>query len=430
MLKKIRLEAFSDVNFPALNNHMCEKMFFSPSEVLSWKKDEGVFRNISDEDIYAILLATSKIGLKDLSPNEVFTQEEQVELARVLKRDIKLMSELLVLQNVTQLADNQWLAKISVAQLAMLLKKELIWADPDIQRQSRVITSSAGEVLREVYVNKRAVKEIADLIANGQFAFNTIRINLVDDGENEPLFNKVDNTILMPETGDLIVLDGNHRTTGALKAYVEYPELRDYFNSVYFSLIFTFFNKVRAREIVVQEATVQKFSKKQYSSLRNSYANYIVEEIRKSENAESIYSKKIVNTQNEIKAGAGFIEFPMLSSEIEKVYSTKKILTNKDAKSISEWLISFFNVIANQYPDVLSDYRKTSKENWLLRKQTWGAFVHLSKVLMNDSHWEQKLTKIITNVDWRISATPYVDNHTPAKQIASILSVFMKRLEG
>lgn len=433
VVRRIGKKLFARVEtFAAVKDYLMDKYYFTLASVSEWQLIPSTLKKINELDIYCILMAFKALGFEEesLSVNQVFTQEEIRDINADIKRDVKLNEELRVLKDVSYLAENQWLGKVSVAQLALLLKKEVIWADPDLQRQSKIRKGSAGEILREVEVNKKTVAKISEMIANQEFAYNTIRLNLVDDGEFDPLINEEDRTVTLPDGGDVVVLDGNHRSTAAAHAYAHYEHLRDYFGEVYFSVIFTFFNKTRAREVVIQEATVQRFAKKQYNALKSNYANYIVDEIKKSEDAERLYSKKIVNTTKEIKSGGGFIEFGLFAAQIEKCYNTKKILTNKDAKNISQWLVQFFNVVASMYADDLNHYQETLTTKWICHKQTWAALVHVSQWLKNESNWEEILKKVMNATHWNIEAIPFENSFSNVKQIDLTIQLFHSEMEG
>lgn len=421
----------NDEIFEVVKEYLVERFYYSLASVSEWQLIPSTFKKISTADIYCILMALRANDRENeaLSLSKVFSQDEIHGINAMIKRDVKLNEGLCILKDASYLAENQWMCKVSVSQLALLIKKEIIWADPELQRQSKIRQGSAGEILREVSVRKKTVVEISDLIANKEFAFNTIRLNLVDDGEAEPLIDEEERTITLPDGGDIVVLDGNHRSTGAADAYAKHENLRDYFGDVYFSVIFTFFNKARAREVVVQEATVQHFAKKQYNAMKNNYANYIVEEMKKNEDAERIYSKKIVNTSQEIKMGGGFIEFGLLATQIEKCYDTKKLLTNKEAKNISQWIVSVFNVIAAMYPGDLVSYKETLSRKWICHKQTWAAFVNVSKWLQDDADWELHLKQVMSSVNWDISAIPFRNNYSNSKQIEIVVELLKTELE-
>ena len=114
----------------------------------------------------------------------------------------------IVFKHVQKLADNQYMFPLSVGEIKKLKNANKLQIIPELQRNYK--KDKYGEL--KTKVNKKSAREIANLINNGEFFYNGIRFNLMDDGEADPPVYNEDNETLTITSGTIIVPDGNHRS--------------------------------------------------------------------------------------------------------------------------------------------------------------------------------------------------------------------------
>jgi hypothetical protein len=305
--------------------------------------------------------------------------------------DFKLESENkiefpLVFKNVVELAENQYSFPLSVSDIANLKNENILEIIPELQRET-------GKT-DKVKVNLNRAKEIAEKIKNGNYKYNTIRINLMNEDGSLLNYNKEQQTLSI-ESGRIICLDGNHRATGCILANDDIPNIEEKFN-----IVFTYFNEKEARATISQEWNTESVSQRHKESMKQSNANDIIGMIRRNDNAEPLYKDKIVTHSTAIQRSQGFILSDILASAIEKEYETNNFKLQSENKKVADWLVEFFNELTAILQDDFYNFKTVKKDKWSVNPYAFVGYVYLSKVLKDKSDWETLLKNIISNIDF------------------------------
>lgn len=379
-----------------------------PATFVSLMADMISLESIPEQDLFSIANAMYEENHISLNLEDYFSEFEIRNYKIALSVPQSANIDLRCFSDASPLAENQWTCRVSVAQIAIMKNHNVIWASPDLQRQSTYVASKGSdEILKRIHVNINRVNEIAKKITAQKYNFNTIRINLLDDGETEPpVYDEVKKTISIPEKGELLIIDGNHRTLAATKAYYDNPHLKEYFNNVYFQVAFTFYTPTLAKACIEQEADVERLPAKHKVLIKNSNANIVVDFIKKNSNAEPIYAEKMVTDKSGISLGFGFIEQSLLSVSIESAYKTEEIKLRGQLKEISDWIVDVFNFATAKYSDIIIDYKNQRKTSWLVHSEAWMVFVYLSAMLFGQNNWKQRMDETLEKINWDVKDKP------------------------
>lgn len=245
----------------------------------------------------------------------------------------------------------------------------------------------------------------------------------MDDGIGKPII--VDNTIVIPEDGDCIIPDGNHRCIAAERAYFNHPELKTQFQNQYFQVIFTFYTPRKVKQMITQEWKVEKVNGKHISAMKENFSNLIVDEIKRSEKSESVYADKIVTTGIEIREHKGFILYSFLSDAINRNYDSNSFVLKSQALTLANWIIEFYNYLSILMIDDFLNYKNISKTKWSTNQYVVYGFIYLSSILKDDINWKEKLKNIIEKINWNKDFSPEFNNNAN-KNILKVEEKFAK----
>lgn len=352
------------------------------------------------EELFWFLQAIENADNKVGKLSDYFTDSEIRDYKNYVKEKYDIES-LYDLQNASRLSENQWTCKISVEQIALMRKHNIIRADYNFQRQSKAIINKEGdEILRKIYSNQKRVNEIESLLVDNKYFFNTIRINLMDDGTCKPNYKEKDNLLNIPENGDCIIPDGNHRCKACEQAYFNHPELKEQFANQYFQIVFTFLPPKEVKRMISQEWNVEKVNRKHIDSMKDNMSNDIVDYIKRSDEIEHIFVENIVTTGLERTTGKGFVVYSHFSDAIQRNYNANAFALKKDAYKLGDWLISFFNEVSSIFVDDFSNVKDSMKRSWVTNLYTIYGFVYLSKTLQNNEDWEEILKNVVNEISW------------------------------
>ncbi|WP_206459373.1 DNA sulfur modification protein DndB [Anaerovorax sp. IOR16] len=397
IIKDKLIEAINSEFFDNIKNLLIQNDKFGREDFFKIVMYPETLYHIPLAELYWFAEAIEKVNPKIIKVTDYFTEHELKEFKTYVRDKIDV-AKFLVLKNAFKLDENQWSCIASIEQIAMLRKHNIIRIDPNLQRQSKIVgeVDETGEILRKIKINHERVAEIEEAIVDGTYNYNTIRINLMDDGKFAPNVNK-EGKIIIPIGADCIIPDGNHRTLAAEHAYFNHPELKSVFRNKYFQVVFTFYTAKRVKECISQEWNVEPVKKDHIESMKMTFANEVVNEIQRNENAERIYADKIVTTFWD----NGFISYSILSKAIDKFYDANSFKLKKQAIDLAEWLIEYFNYLAEFFVDDFSDFRKARRYGRVsVNKNIWYGFVYLSMILRNNPNWKDATRNIIENMDW------------------------------
>lgn len=344
---------------------------------------------LSDAELYWLTFAISRASNKFGKPEDYFGNIEIKNYKYYEPQtDNNKLGYPLVFENVSKLAENQYMFPLSVREIKELKNANILQIIPELQRNHK--KDKYGDL--KTKVNKQTVQQISNLINDGEFFYNGIRFNLMDDGESDaPIYDESSKTLTVTN-GTIIVPDGNHR---AISCELANKHLDDSFG-----VFFTYLSPQRARMLLNQEWTVVPIPKRHKDAMKPTVANKIVDSIMRSSDADEIYVKGIVKDGFELRANNGFILYIELATAISRYYDTEKLVFKAEQDELRDWLITYMNYLTMLLKDDFLNYKKAKKESWSVHYMAWHYYMMISKHIKGDPDWRDKLRNIISNTDF------------------------------
>ena len=343
---------------------------------------------LSDAELYWLLVAINRISSKVKKPEEYFEEFEIKNCKFYDEKEDKELKYPLVFKDVVKLAENQYLFPCSVAEIKTLKNANLLQIIPELQRNHK--KDKYGDL--KTKVNKATAQQISGLINKGEFFYNGIRFNLMDDGEADPpIFDEAKRTLTV--TGGIIIVpDGNHRTIAC--------ELANKHLEDRFGVFFTYLSAPQTRLVLNQEWTTVPIPKQHREAMKPTNSNKIVDAIMRSSDADEIYVKGIVKDGSEIKSNNGFILYIELANAISNYYNADNLKSKADQDELKDWLITYMNYLTKLMYDDFSNFKKVKREKWSVHHLTWHYYIMISSIIKGSSDWRDELKRIIDDTDF------------------------------
>lgn len=342
----------------------------------------------SDVELYWILNAASKVSKK------VGIIEDYFEPAEIGNYKYYDGSETknkykgtIVFKNVQKLAENQYMFPLSIKEIKELKNANRLQIVPELQRNYK--KDKYGEL--KTRVSKKNAQQIANLIDNGEFFFNGIRFNLMDDGDADPPIYDEDENTLTITGGTIIVPDGNHRSIAC--------ELSTKHQDDKFGIFFTYLTATDTRRVLNQEWTVVPIPKKHKEAMKLTVQNRIVDSILRSSDADELY---VSNTVKDGREG-GFILYIEFADAISRYYDMDSLKVKADQDELRDWIITFMNYLTKIMYDDFSNFVKVKRTSWSVHFMAINYYMMISCHLRGNPEWRELLTNIIADTDFRDS---------------------------
>ena len=218
---------------------------------------------------------------------------------------------------MVQVADDQWIGKISVSELMQLRDAQIINYNENTQRVMKRINKGEEEIY-QITLNKKAVLSMEELFRDGIFIPNTITLNM-PEGAN---FVYRNGNLIIKKLDRFDITDGYHRYIAMSNLYNEDPDF-DY----PMELRITNYSEDKSRQLIWQEDQKTKMSRIDSESMNmNSAANKVVQRLNVS---------PTFNLAGQINANKGIINSAEMAEIIRityfppsKIYSKKKELAS------------------------------------------------------------------------------------------------------
>lgn len=342
----------------------------------------------SDAELYWLLSAICRVSKKVKNPEEYFEEFEIKNYKFYDRGTEEKIGYPLIFKDVVKLAENQYLFPCSVKEIKELKNANILQIIPELQRNHK--KDKYGDL--KTKVNKTTVQQIANLINGGNFYYNGIRFNLMDDGESDtPIFDEEKRTLTITN-GTIIVPDGNHR---AISCELANKHLDDRFG-----IFFTFLPASQTRLVLNQEWTTVPIPKNHREAMKPTISNKIVDAIMRSPDADEIYVKGIVKDGSEIRANNGFILYIELATAIAEYYDANSITIKADQDELRDWLITYMNYLTKLLQEDFVNYKKVKRDRWSVHYLAWRYYIMISKHIKGTLDWRDKLKYIIENTDF------------------------------
>lgn len=327
---------------------------------------------LADEILY-LLVWISYFLLDDeelkarIDPTKILTEKE-IGIVKNLKVDRKSDNIYpIVFNNIHKDVADDYSGIIMLSELSELFDNRVIKYNPETQRPL-VSKLYCGEEIKEIYLNKKNLKEIKQRILDGKQIADEIIFNVAATGEEEFEHNETTRELKVL-SGDVFCISGWHRITSGRDAFKTNPSKCSQF---YYKLRIVHWEAEKARAYVFQEASGTKFNileHKEYDV--SSEVHQVVS--RLNENPKSNFRGKITVDND------GLINFNTMFNIISHLF---KIEDNKDVVVISNYIRDGLNLITDENTDLLN---KTIDEKLII------AYMVLLHDLYKSEDWQEQL---------------------------------------
>ena len=306
---------------------------------------------------------------------------------------------------------DDYLISLTAKEINSLLSNGIIILNPEIQRES-TITTYNGQLVSSISYNDKRAREISIEINNNNYHPDTARLILIIDGEEDYIIDENNKEIII-NSGNIALLDGNHRFKGIEYSVFEIPDI-----VMDMPIIFSFGTVKDGKQIISQTEKRQPLKKEHVKTYEKTNESDIVRGIVKSENIDPVY--KFCTTQQQINNNAGFVLESILIDYIKKYYNTHNI-SKKQENQIRDWLIEYFNYLADYFYEEFSKYVYVKKEKWNVSPYAFSGYIYLSKHVQNRDNWETEVDKLLKLIDFNIQNKPWKNGtKNPEKNVIKL----------
>lgn len=285
-----------------------------------------------------------------------------------------------VLNNMLKVTDGQYLGVISAKQLSKL-DKDIVY-NFNTQRDAKVDIFG----IKNININRKKINDIKTRILSGQQFPDSIKINVLRDGNDDVEFLTENGIIgtLKIKSGEMDIFDGFHRKTASQMALLENPDL-----DLNWEIIVTNFTEKRAQDFMVQIDKQTRIKQEYIKGLdKTKFENLAVDLII--DNPLFELSDKIKLSDQELRFG-GYTKKSLLATAIKDNFSD--ILTNKiKTREVSDWIVEFLNYI--------SDF--LNEKDYSTNKYMFMSYIALSKNMYRIDTWKNSTNKIFSDFDFSL----------------------------
>lgn len=364
------------------------KKGYSRGFISSILERNALLETLSLLDLGIIADAIYKISDINSTNLEIFFEEIEIEKIRRYKvEEKKEDKDLLVFENVMQVADDIWTMVVPCQRIAQLYRENAVGYDFSTQRESKNIKSK-DTIIQTASVNWASVEEIKEQLVKGLFIPNTITFNIPIENAEDVKYDKNKKRLVILKRV-LKILDGFHRSLGIIAA------LREIDLNYNFEVRITNFNTDKARQFIVQEDKRNPINKEYIKSIDTAdRVTAIVNNLNQNNSSE--LSGMITTNGALVTSGDALINFSTMYEIINALWEPTTIV---EANNISEYLKDFFNEIIGLYPNEFKLHiRESRKINNINKEQMFVLYLVLAKRIENNPDWKQILQKNIFNI--------------------------------
>ena len=310
------------------------------SDIVAGRKD------ISEANDFIVFALLDVLNNRQLG--KYFTDDEIKELGN-LRYETKEFSLPLVFNNITQIAPDQWIGKITAKELMDLKDAQVIRYNENTQRTLRRIVRGEDRYYR-IYLNKKSIYEIKQLMESGAYIPDDITLNMpVDTTE----YTYANGKLTINELDKLDILDGYHR-------YISISQIMSMGNDFDYpmELRIVSFPEEKAKQFIFQKDQKTQMRAVDSKSM-NQYdpSNIVIERLN---------TDPMSNIQKMIGRNKANIDYGYLGSMIRFYYFKKKMsYTMKYILEVEKEIRDKFNVFTGEKPDYL-DHVFTKREIGIL----------------------------------------------------------------
>ena len=282
-------------------------------------------------------------GLAPKEVNRYFTDEE-IAIFSKEKFEHTGFELPLVFKNMVQIAQDQWIGRITAKELMALKDAQVIKYNENTQRTMRRVVRGESRYYK-IALNEKSVKEIKDALESGAYISDDITLNMPQE-TTEFTFSKGKLTI--SELDKLDIIDGYHRYIAISRAMIENKDF-DY----PMELRLVNFSEEKAKQLIYQKDQKTKMRQVDSAAL-NQYnpANIVVDQLNADPSS---------NIQGMIARNSGAINHADLAAFVGAFYFPTGKATRKEILTVKKELQDKFNTYMSSDLS-LTDHIFTTKE--------------------------------------------------------------------
>ena len=336
--------------------------------------------------LYKPLEAHERFALPPVS--DFFTKEEEYSAASFIqkKTNNKLPVKFKILAKLTD--NDNYLICVSIQEINELKQAGLIRWVQGMQRESIITQTAENEFISHIKFDDKRARAIGDSMIRGDFYPNSLRWHITTDNCE---YDVIDDMFVL-RSGFIAEIDGQHRDKGSEYALNESPDI-----IMNMPVILTVGNVSTAQHIINQDEERAPIDKNVVAEYKSNSGNSIVKMIIGNDKLDPVY--KWCDTLQGIQTGSGFVLKSVVSETIEKIYCKSKMSRNAEVQ-VAEWLVDFFNELADIFIDDFSNYKKSRKINRKANYETFVLYIYLSFAVKDDTNWRIALRNILDKIDF------------------------------
>jgi hypothetical protein len=150
-----------------------------------------------------------------INPDEWFNQVEIEECLKIIDEDEDKDVFPIIIDNVTKVKDDFYHTFLSVQEIAKLYSNNVITYNFNTQRNKKMRKTKDG-LIEAVNYNRKSVTEITAGILDGTFIANHIKLNILQTGEEDFIYQNRKLTI--NKASEIDIIDGFNRSLSIIAA--------------------------------------------------------------------------------------------------------------------------------------------------------------------------------------------------------------------
>ena len=294
------------------------------SDMLSLK------RSPSTETEFVLYHLLKKLNEKEI--NKYFTDKEIKEYEGIIVESEKVKFPLRF--NVVQIADDQWIGKITMKELMDLGSSQLINYNENAQRVLKRIIRGGEEYYR-IQLNKAAVEAIKESLLLDRYIPNTITLNIPQDDDNRFSYDESAQEMIIKSLHMFDILDGYHRYIAMSNIFVQRPDF-----DLTIELRLTNFSDEKARQFIWQEDQKTKMKRVDSNAL-NKYNN-----------GNKVVAKLKDKGFSDIIGRNSIIDEAELSQGINTILLRQRKYTNSELNILTQIIKEGFAAVEEKDPQI------------------------------------------------------------------------------
>jgi hypothetical protein len=395
----------------------------------NWKWTE-IYDNIFERMIFPMKMRLIRsLGNEkednNMNESQQLSDEELAEQARIKMGNLDMFPSLSNKQKEKEESKNLWsfspvipvmregkvskfTISLSAYDLATLYENETLIVVPSVQRGQKL--TSSGK-LKDI-VSQKHINEMLENATKGRMFGGTIILNSSSEIEYDP-----DLQIISGNT-PLQIIDGMHRT----KMSVKWKKLAKK-NEINFNSPKNYEFTVSIEQLSDEQDAKALFAEANSYSLKvnktrtsyldvNSTANQIVQSIMKSSDLKN----KIETVSTVIRSSSpNLVTFGSLVNAVKSNYNPQ---TKKEQEQDTDYLIKYIDELVNIFPKFMTNpdiniRNELKSQYFTIEPLAWNGFIALSKVLQNQEHWERRLSKLDSKVEFQGWKGDFLNRENP-----------------